>query len=110
MTNLNVGIPLLEIWSQDASVVRQHAVHLALDVRSLGPYGAGAGVQLNLGEELVEQEVATVVPDLDRLVEFVGLVDRVDGLFHLPQVLRGDIVASATELSLEANATGIEWT
>lgn len=47
--------------------------------------------------------MATVVPDVERRVDLVGLVDPVDRLLDFPQMVRRDVVADSAELALDSN-------
>lgn len=43
------------------------------------------------------------------MIQFVGLVDKIDSPLNLPKVLGGDVVTSSTEFTLEANASWVQW-
>lgn len=47
--------------------------------------------------------MAAVVPDLDRRVDLVGLVDPVDRLLDFPQMFRRHVVADSAKLALDSN-------
>jgi len=48
------------------------------------------------------------IPGIKCIIHFIGLTDKVDGLLNLPKMLGGDIVSSATEFTLEADARWVE--
>lgn len=47
--------------------------------------------------------MAAIVPDLDRLVDLVSLVDPVDRLLDFPQMVGRDVVTDSAELALDSN-------
>lgn len=98
------------VRAEQAAIVGQQAVDLALDVGRLGPHGAAAREPVDLVQQLGEQDVRAVVPDRDRGVDLVGLVDGRDRLGHVPEVLDRDVVPDAAELALETQAPGVEGT
>jgi len=70
--------------------------------------------------------MATVVPSVDCLIDFVCLVYRVDCLLHIPKtkkivravkmwgmeetlLVNGNILSDPTEFALESDARGVEW-
>lgn len=63
---------------------------------------------MNLKKKLTQQEMASEIPRIKRVIHLVGLVDTIDSLLNLPKVLGGDIVTSATEFTLEADARWVE--
>lgn len=48
--------------------------------------------------------MTAIIPSLDGLVDLVRLVDLVDGLLHLPEVLRRHVLPDAAELALDGDA------
>ena len=84
---LDVPLPLLRVRAQDAAVVRDEAVDLALDVGRLRPNTTRASEALDLVFELREEKVGSVIVGFVRLVNFVGLIDGVDGLLDIPEAV-----------------------
>lgn len=106
---LNVGLPLANIRTQDAAIVRQQAVHLSLNISGLSPDTTAAGVHPHLVEKLSEQKMTSIVPCSECRVELVGLVDCVDCFLDVPEVVDRNIEADAAELSLDSDAAWIIW-
>lgn len=79
------ALPQLFIRSKHPTIVGVQAVDFTLDIRSLGPHGAAAGIEADLFGEFAEQDLGAVVVCFQVVVEFVGLVDGVDGLLNVPQ-------------------------
>jgi hypothetical protein len=79
--------PLLNIWSQDPTIVAHHPIDFTLHIGSLSPHCASAGIKLNVEKQLTQQELAAEVPRINCLIQFVGRGDRVDSLLNLPKVL-----------------------
>ncbi|KAI6804565.1 hypothetical protein KC361_g8 [Hortaea werneckii] len=57
--------------------------------------------------QLPQQHMAAIIPRLQRLVNLVRLINRIDGRLHVPEMVDGDIVPRPAELALEADAAGI---
>ena len=87
VTYLYICLPLLNIWSQDPTIVGHHPIDFTLHISSLSPHCASAGIKLNLKKQFTQQEMAAEVPRIKCLMQFVGLVDSVDSLLNLPKVL-----------------------
>ena len=78
--------------------------------------------------EFTQQDMAAIVPRFKRHVDLICLVDRVDGLRHIPETNSGfstpdssftvcyhllvhrHVSPNTSKLALEANATGVIWT
>lgn len=82
---LNIRPPLLSIRPEYSPVVRKQPIDFPLNVRRLRPDASRAGELVDLVAELGEQLVRAVVVGFVGLVDFVGLVYRVDGLLHVPE-------------------------
>ena len=82
---MDIPLPLCLVRSEHSAVVCQQTIDFSLHVRGLRPHSPAAGVALDLGLKLFEQNVATVIPCISSRVDLVGLVDRVDGFSHLPK-------------------------
>ena len=82
---LNIRPPLLSIRPEYSPVVRKQPIDFPLNVRRLRPDASRAGELVDLVAELCEQLVRAVVVGFVGLVDFVGLVYRVDGLLHVPE-------------------------
>lgn len=82
---LDVGSPLLRVEPLHAAIIGHEAVDLAFDIGRLRPDAAAAGEPTRLVLQFGEEDVAAVVPDLECVVDFVCLVDSVDGGLVVPQ-------------------------
>lgn len=124
---MNVRLPLLDIRSQDTTIVGQETVDLTLHVRGLRVHGAAAGEALGLLADVAHEDHGAVVVGLEVGVELVRLVDGVDGLLDVPEaggrgqygeewgreksrldlLLDGDVVANAAVLAGDTDALGV---
>lgn len=82
---LDILPPLVHVWPEKTSVVRQQAVHFAFDISRLCPDAAAASIAHHLVVELGEQETGAVVVGSEVGVDFVCLVDGVDCLLDIPK-------------------------
>lgn len=85
--SLDIHPPLFPINSLHATVICHQSVDLALHVGGLCPDTGAASEAADLVLQLAEQDVAAVVPDLDRGVDFVGSVDCVDCFLNVPETV-----------------------
>ncbi len=81
----DVLAPRLNVRSQDAAVVCQQAVHLALHVRGLRVDGTATGPALSLLPNVAHEGHGTVVVRIEVLVDFVGVIDLGDGTRNVPE-------------------------
>lgn len=82
---LDVLFPLVRIWPQKTSVVRQQAVHFAFDIGRLCPDAAATSIFFHLVAELGEQEAGPIVVRSEVGVDLICLVDGVDRLLDIPK-------------------------
>lgn len=85
--SLDIRPPLRLINALQTTVVGHQPVDLALDVCSLGPDTTAAREPPCLVGQFAQQDVAAVVPAVDCLVQFVCLIDGVDGCLVVPQTI-----------------------
>jgi hypothetical protein len=87
VTYLYICLPLLNIWFQDPTIVGHHPIEFIIHNSSFRPHYASAGIKSNLEKPLTQQEMAAEALRIKCLVQFVGLIDRVDNRLNLPKVL-----------------------
>ena len=104
---VDIGLPLGDVWPKHSSVIGQKTVHFSFDIGSLRIDRPTAGEHFSLLSQLVEDEVTSIVPDIHRIIQFISLIDPVDGLLNIPQMVDRDIVAQTAKLSLETDSSGI---
>lgn len=85
--SLDVHLPLREVGSEDAAIVGDETVDFTLDIGSLCPDAAAAGVHLDLLTELSQQDASAVVVCFEVFVDFVSGIDRVDCLLNVPKTM-----------------------
>lgn len=76
---------MILVCSENPAIISEEAVDFAFDVSCLRPDTAAARKFLDLAQKFVEQDVAAVIPRVQILVNFIGLVDCVDGLLDVPE-------------------------
>lgn len=69
---LNICLPHRCIHTDNVAIIRHHAVHLALHIRSLRPHTARASEEVDLLAQLAEKVMGSVVPPLCVVGKFVG--------------------------------------
>lgn len=121
---LNIRLPLLNIRSDEAAVIGDETVYLALDIAGLSVDGTAASIALGLLTDITHEDTRAVVIGLEVSVDLVSLVNGVNSLLNVPEtrngkhvdvlgisdgnlLLNGDVVANTTVLSLEADALGV---
>lgn len=82
---LDVLLPLVRVWSEKTSVVRQQAVDFAFDIGRLCPDAAATSISLYLVAELAEQEAGPIIVGVEIGVDLICLVDGVDCLLDIPK-------------------------
>lgn len=100
---------MFHIDSCHATVIRKQAVDLTLNIGRLGPDAPTACVQADLILELVQEKMAAIIPCLNGSINFVGLIDSVDGCLVVPEMLDGYVGPNSTKFTLEPNPGGIIW-
>lgn len=94
---LDVLLPLIHVWPEKTSVVRQQAVHFAFDIGRLRPDAAATSIFFHLIAELVEQETGPIVVRSEIGVDFICLVDGVDRFLDIPETDSRVLVARSDE-------------
>lgn len=121
-----MSLPLRLVGSQDPAVIGQESINLTLYVCRLCPNSATAGKLLGLLSNFFKQQARTVVVCIEIEVDFVCLVDGIEGLLNVPKtshtVRREDLdseeaaeyllvighnMSDTTKFALEADALGI---
>jgi hypothetical protein len=82
---LDVRLPLLNIGSDEAAVVGDETVDLALDIGGLSVDGTTAGILLSLLADVTHEDTRAVVVRLEVSIDLVGLVNGVNCLLDVPE-------------------------
>lgn len=82
---LNIGLPLRLIWSQHSPIIRQEPIDLSFDISCLSPNSATTGEEFSLVSKFSEEGMAAIIPNVECLVNLVGLVDGIDCFLDIPE-------------------------
>jgi hypothetical protein len=85
---LDIILPLRLIWSEDSAIIGHKSVHFSFNIGSLSPNSATAGEKFGLVSKFGEQGVTSVIPDNQRLVDFVRLIYGINCFLDVPEAAR----------------------
>lgn len=81
----DLALPLGLVGTQQSAIIRQETVDFALGIGGLSPDTTAAGKHFNLLAQFLKEQAGAVVIGLEVKVDFVCLVDGVEGLLDLPE-------------------------